>query len=142
MTDQLIITLTGIQQDETGDRDINSSNAPAEYYEKNGTHYIFFQETDSESGASVKSTIKYKNQVLELTKKGNVTTRMVFQVGQEFITDYHTPMGCLQIGILTHSVDCYFKKGLPQLKATYTLTNQGEPISENTILIKLAKSPK
>lgn len=140
MTDNLTVTLTGIQQDETGERDINSVNVPAEYYEKNGTHYIFFEENDSETGAHVKSTIKFKNQILELTKKGNVTTRMVFETGQEFITDYITPMGCLQMGILTHSVDCYFKKGLPQLKATYTLTNEGQVISENTILIKLAKT--
>lgn len=140
MADNLTITLTGIQQDESGERDINSTNAPAEYYEKNGTHYIFFEEKDSETGVSVKSTIKLKNQVLELTKKGNVTTRMVFDAGKEFTTDYITPMGCLQMGILTHSVDCYFKKGLPQLKATYTLTNEGQAISENTILIKLAKT--
>lgn len=140
MADNLTITLTGIQQDETGERDINSISAPAEYYEKNGTHYIFFEEKNPETGSTVKSTIKFKNQILELTKKGNVTTRMVFEAGQEFITDYVTPMGILQIGILTHSVDCYFKKGLPQLKAVYTLSNEGQAISENTILIKLAKA--
>ena len=139
MAEQLTLTLTGIQQDETGERAINSTNAPAEYYEKNGTHYIFFEEKDSETGATVKSTIKYKNQILELTKKGNVTTRMVFDAGAEFTSDYQTPLGCLQMGIRTHSVDCYFKKGLPQLKAVYTLTNQGIPITENTILIKLSK---
>ena len=140
MADNLTITLTGIQQDESGERDISSSTAPAEHYEKNGTHYIFFEEKDPDTGVTVKSTIKYKNQILELTKKGNVTTRMVFQSGQEFITDYITPMGCLQIGILTHSVDCYFKKGLPQLKAEYTLSNEGQIISENTIIIKLGKT--
>ena len=140
MADNLTITLTGIQQDESGERDISSSTAPAEYYEKNGTHYIFFEEKDPDTGVTVKSTIKFKNQILELTKKGNVTTRMVFQSGQEFITDYITPMGCLQIGILTHSVDCYFKKGLPQLKAEYTLSNEGQIISKNTIIIKLGKT--
>jgi len=140
MADNLTITLTGIQQDENGERDISSSTAPAEYYEKNGTHYIFFEEKDPDTGMKVKSTIKFKNQILELTKKGNVTTRMVFQSGQEFITDYITPMGCLQIGILTHNVDCYFKKGLPQLKAEYTLSNEGQIISENTIIIKLGKT--
>lgn len=139
MADKLTITLTGIQQDETGERDINSVNAPAEYYEKNGTHYIFFEEKSPENGV-VKSTIKFKNNILELTKKGNVTTRMVFQAGQEFSTDYITPLGCLQMGILTHSVDCYFKKGLPQLKASYTLTNHGQAVSENTIMIKLVKT--
>ena len=140
MAEKLTITLTGIQQDETGERDINSTTAPAEYYEKNGTHYIFFEEKDSETGSTVKSTIKFKNQILELTKKGNVTTRMVFETGQEFLTDYITPLGCLQMGIQTHSVDCYFKKGLPQLKAVYTLTNEGQAISENTILIKISKT--
>lgn len=140
MADSFHITLTGIQQDETGERDISSTSSPAEYYEKNGTHYIFFEEKDPETGATVKSTIKFKNQILELTKKGNVTTRMVFEAGQEFITNYITPIGCLQMGILTQSVDCYFKKGLPQLKAVYTLTNEGQTISENTIIIKLTKA--
>ena len=140
MNDTLTITLTGIQEDESGERDVNSISAPAEYYEKNGTHYIFFEEKDTETNAAVKSTIKFKNGILELSKKGNVTTRMVFQTGQEFISDYITSLGCLQIGIQTHSVDCYFKKGLPQLKATYTLTNEGQAVSENVIIIKLSKT--
>ena len=140
MAENLTITLTGIQQDESGERNISSSDAPAQYHEKNGTHYIFFEETDAESGARIKSTIKYKDQTMELTKKGNITTRMVFQTGQEFITDYVTPLGCLKMGIFTHSLDCYYKKGLPQLKACYTLTNEGITVSENTIIIKLSKT--
>ena len=140
MAEKLTITLTGIQQDENGERDINTINAPAEYYVRNGTHYIFFDEKDSETGASVKSTIKYKNQILELTKKGNVNTRMVFEAGKEFLTDYITPFGHLQMGIFTHNVECHFKKGLPQIRVSYTLSNEGQKISESIIIIKLFKS--
>lgn len=139
MAENVHLTLTGIQQDENGERDINSTYAAAEYYERNGSHYIFFQETDPDSSAVVKSTIKFKNNSLELTKKGNVTTRMVFEPGQEYITDYITPFGSVQMGILTHSVESHFKKGLPQIRASYTLSSQGQAISESIIIIKLSK---
>ena len=139
MSENVNLTLTGIQQDESGERDINTTNAVAEYYERNGSHYILFEEKDTDSSAVVKSTIKFKNNCLELTKKGHVTTRMVFAPEQEYMTDYITPFGSMQMGILTHSVECHFKKGLPQIRASYTLTSQGEPISQSIIIIKLAK---
>lgn len=140
MADNLNITLTGIQQDENGERDANTINAPAEYYERNGTHYIFFEEKDPETGATVKSAIKYKNQILELTKKGNINTRMVFEAGKEFLSDYITPFGHLQMSISTHSVECHFKKGLPQIRASYALFNEGQKISDSIIIVKLSKS--
>ena len=139
MSEQITLTLTGIQKDETGERDINSTNTTAEYYEKNGTHYIFFEERDADSSAVIKSTIKFKNNCLELTKKGNVTTRMVFEPGQEFVTNYITPFGSMDMCINTHMIECHFKKGLPQIRASYTLSSGGQTISENIITIKLSR---
>lgn len=132
------LTLTGIQTHESGERDINTTTALAEYSAKDDSHYIFFEEKGA-NASLIKSTIKFKNNSLELTKKGNVTTRMVFEAGQEFVSDYATPFGTMQMGIITHSVECHFKKGLPQIRASYTLTSQGQPLTENVIIIKLSK---
>ncbi len=129
------LTLIGRQRDSAGEETVTKSTATAEYYEKNGTLYLLYKEPsessetaaetknnsgdtaeiqkDSEDAAEipkkgeavVHNRIKYKDNLLEVTRNGTINTRMVFENGKEHITDYATPYGCLRLGILTHSLE-------------------------------------
>ena len=139
------LTLIGHQRDSAGEETITKSTATAEYYEKNGTLYLLYDENPEcsetvteiqknnrdtaeihknnqdiaknqknssaaakipkNSGAVVHNRIKYKDNLLEVTRNGAINTRMVFESGKEHMTDYATPYGCLRLGILTHSLE-------------------------------------
>lgn len=159
------LTLIGYQRDSAGEETVTKSTATAEYYEKNGTLYLLYEENpdcsetvteiqknnrdaaeiqknnedvaqiqnnssaaakiqkdsntaskikkDSStvakipknSGTVVHNRIKYKDNLLEVTRNGAINTRMVFESGKEHMTDYATPYGCLKLGILTHSLE-------------------------------------
>lgn len=148
------ITLTGRQKDETGEVAVTEHSGAAEYFERNGSCYIFYDNTPGRVdapgsadasgsadapgsavtldglGAIVKSTIKLKNSVLELSQRGSINTRMVFEPGKEYITDYATPYGCLKMGITTHSLDVFRTEGVLKIRIEYALTSDGLPVSD------------
>lgn len=123
--EKIQLTLTGRQHGEDGEELVIENNAAAEYYEKNGSRYILYEETQEDTGARTKNTIKLRGNILELTKRGSFTTRMVFEPGKEYCTNYATPYGCLKMEIATRAVDAAFHDGKMKIKIDYILSSGG-----------------
>lgn len=130
------LTLTGRQQDPEGGESVTELSAEAECFERNGALYIFYEE-HTEDGGTVKSRIKLKGLLLEVARRGDVNTCMVFEAGREHMTEYATPSGTLHIGVLTHSVVTEPSKDELTVTADYSLTACGEEISRCRISIKI-----
>lgn len=137
MTRRGKITVTGSQQGEAGEELTTVVTAQAEYYTRDSTHYILYDEVLKDTDGVVKNYIKFKGGLLELTRKGAVSTRMVFQPGQEYMTLYSTPCGALPLGVLTETLESDVQENMLQIRAGYTLTSQGIPLSKNKIHIKM-----
>lgn len=140
MTEKVQLTLTGCQRDDAGGETSSELKAVAEYSFRNGSHFILYEET-AEGGIVSKNILKLRGGVLELTKKGAVNTRMVFQEGTAHRTDYATPWGCLKLDVLTHSVTHSFRDNTRRIQAEYTLLSEGTPLSRCTIAILLQPLP-
>lgn len=137
MTRKGQLTVTGSQQDESGQELTTVTTASAEYYARDGVHYILYEETSEDTEGITKNYIKLKDGLLELTRKGAVSARMIFQPGQEHATLYSTSYGTLPLGILTDTVESVFQEDMIQICAAYTLTSQGTPVSKSKINIKI-----
>lgn len=136
MDKQVLLTLTGLQRDPSGSETVTELSTEAECYERNGSLYILYEER-AEDGSLTKNIIKYKNQLLELTKKGAVSSCMVFEPGREHMADYVTPFGLLKLGILTASVTMQCLEDQTEIVAEYSLTEYGEVISHCKIIINI-----
>lgn len=132
------LTVTGRQTDETGNTTVTTRSVQGEAYEKNGSLYLLYEDSAEENGPPVKNVVKLKGSSLELTKKGGISTRMVFQPDREYLTDYATPLGCLKIGILTRSLEISAREVPLKIKITYTLTWEGKPFSDCVLTIDAA----
>lgn len=130
------LTLTGRQQDLEGGETVTELSAEAEYFEQNGASYILYEE-HTENGGAIKNRIKLKDLLLEVTRRGAVNTRMVFEAGKEHMTEYATPLGTLHMGVLTHSVAAEPSKDELTITADYSLMSCGEEISRCRISIKI-----
>lgn len=128
--------LTGRQRDETGQENVTKLSAEAEYYERNGSRYILYEENEADTG-STQNIIKLKEGLLELTKKGSVSTRMIFEEGQKHVTDYNTPFGALQLGITTMDICTKQSKGCLEIRVDYELTDREHILSHCNISIKI-----
>lgn len=129
------LILTGRQRDETGEESIAEVCSEAAYYEKKSGFYVLYEEIPEGSGTPVKSRIKFKNSVLELTKRGDICTHMVFEAGTEWRTDYATPYGRLQMEIFTSLVDVSFQDNEISIRVEYALSCGGRPISDCVLTV-------
>ena len=102
MAEKVELRLTGRQRDETGEENVTELLTEAQLFRRNGSIVILYEET--QEGVGTKNTLKLKGDVLELVKAGSVRTRMTFQEGKEYLSDYATPYGCLQMGIRTDAL--------------------------------------
>lgn len=136
MGKEVQLTLIGLQRDEEGQENITRLSVMAEYYLKKDSHYILYEESQPD-GRPAKNTIKFKNNLLELTKRGVVNSRMVFEKGQEHMTDYATPFGLLRLGVLTREIVFRQSGNFLEIEAHYSLTQEGQPFSHCKITINI-----
>ena len=135
MAETVKLSLVGTQRDETGEETVTQTSVHAEYYEKNGSLYLLYEEMQEDLGAAVKNTLKLKDSVLELTRRGGLGTHMIFEAGREHPADYATPYGRLKLEVRTHALEVFFRKKLPQIQVKYSLISDGVPLSECTLVI-------
>lgn len=140
MSETVKLSLVGRQRDETGAETVAETFANAEYYEKNGSIYLLYEEIQEGLRSAVKNTLKLKGSVLELTRRGAVDAHMIFEAGRVHPSDYATPYGRLKIGVHTRSLEVSPGRGLMKIKAEYTLTADGLPLSDCTLVITVERS--
>ena len=105
MTRDVYISLRGLQFEESRtDTEQIETVVPGVYYEKNGRHYVIYDEELEGFEQPVKNTVKFAYPCLELTRRGPVNVRMVFEENKKNTVDYHTPYGTILLGIYTKKI--------------------------------------
>lgn len=106
MEKEVLLALKGLQfaMDEEGAQALETIT-PAEYYKKNNSHYVIYDEVAEGFGDSTKNIIKFTDSQMEVTKRGLVNVHMVFEEKKKNMTSYVTPFGNILIGIDTDQVD-------------------------------------
>ena len=140
MTRNVLVTVKGVQRDGTGESCSTEITASGEYYFRNGSHYIFYEETSEDSGESVKNSLKLKENLLELNRKGAVNSRMVFEAGKCHVTDYATPFGMLRMETATSRILCMKEEDRIRIKVEYELWADGAQVSSCRLTIAIEPS--
>ena len=141
MTKEVLINITGIHMDmiEKGEEDeAVAVITPANYFKKNGKHYIIYDEVAEGMPGVTKNTIKITgDNMIEIMKKGLTNTHMVFQKGKNHMTGYGTPFGQLVMGIRTK--DLHVSETEEEIGASilYHLEVNEEAVAECRIKIRI-----
>ena len=124
-------------EDSGGDNEIKTV-VPAEYFCRGDAHYLLYEERQEDSGESTQNRIKFKNNVLELTRKGFVDTHMIFEEGRQHETCYAMPYGRLTMGIYTKKLTFEESVNSISINVEYVLEMNGQHQagSRITIVIK------
>lgn len=105
MTKDVTVYLHSIQ---TGRNDEESEKietvAAGSYYEKNGRHFLIYDETMEGFEKPVKNKLKFADDFLEIMKSGPLNVRMVFEKNKKNLTSYNTPYGNIVLGINTKKI--------------------------------------
>lgn len=105
MTKEVLISISGLQY-EKEEEELIEVISRGEYYQKNGKHYILYDEISGDNYNLVtKCTLKISKNQVEMIKNGEGHMHMVFELNQNNLSCYSTPYGELMIGVTTTSID-------------------------------------
>lgn len=124
MTKEVMVTISGLQMSEEDDDSVEIVHI-GEYYERNESRYILFEELYEGLAIPIKNVIKIRQNRLEMRKSGPVTVNMVFEEGKSQSGTYAVPYGSFLIEVFTTSI--HLKESEDRLEATasYTLEING-----------------
>lgn len=104
MTKDVLLAIKGLQFNAAADETNIQTITAAEYYLRNNSHFVIYDEVTEGTEQNTKNIIKLKDKSLELTKKGFVNVHMLFEENSKNLTNYSTPFGSILIGIDTKRV--------------------------------------
>lgn len=105
MTKDIFLALKGLQI-ETGEDQPQELEtiSPGQYYKRGDSHYVLYDEVTEGFSAPTKNMIKFRDSLVEVTKKGLINVHLIFEKNKKNMTSYATPYGNIMIGIDTRDV--------------------------------------
>ena len=145
MTKDVFIRIVGLQTP-VGDTEVGD-NEPIEvvhtgtYYFKNSKHYLFYEEAAEGFKGVTKAQIRWeKDGIFEVIKKGISNSHMIFEKNQRHTCDYQTPLGSLNLGILTKRMSSKEGEDMLEVAAEYNMDVEWEPVAK--CMIKVQVQPR
>ena len=135
MTKDVLVRISGMQFD-IEDEPIELVTAGT-YYEKNGKHYVLYEEQPENNGPITKNMIKFHDSCFEMTKKGGNQSYLIFNKDENTTTFYDTPAGTVQIDVTTHDYVMNQSETELEVKINYSLSINYMFISECEVNFKV-----
>lgn len=139
MTKEVLIHLKGMQTtDEThGPDEPLELITTGEYYYRNHTHYLLYDEQMEGLDEPVHNVVKIRPGYVEVRKKGPVQTNMIFEKEKKNLTCYQTPYGPIQMEIATTQVHLGEEEELLEILTEYALGMNGQPVADCRMQIRV-----
>lgn len=120
-----------------GVEDETMVNAEGYCTEKDGSYYIIYDEMIEEH--TVKTMIKLGENTVEVIKRGDVESKMVFAPGAEDKFRYSTPFGLMDMMTKTDELNIFQSEGNFKINIQYDLYVGGVLTSKNKMFIRIRK---
>lgn len=138
MNREVELVLSGLHDAEgASDKDAVETAQAAQYFKRNDSHYLLYEEDMEGFDGTCKSRIKFRDNLLELTRRGAVDMHMIFEENKRHMIPYNTPYGQLMLGIETGRVLVEEQEDQIHVTVEYTLDHEGEPLSESCLKIHI-----
>ena len=103
---------------------------PGEYYFRNGSHYLRYEEMLEDHGDPTVNYIKISPKGMEVRKKGQVNTHMVFEQGKRNMAFYTTSFGTLEMGISATNLELKESDSRLDMKVNYSRDLNQEHVAD------------
>lgn len=135
MTKDVLIFVRGLQFMEGGGEDDIETVQQGEYYFRNGSHFLLFDEYMEGFREPVRTMLRLKDKELTLTKKGLLNVQMFFEENKKNLSQYQTPYGTMLIGLDTDRVEAVIKEHELHLEVDYALEANYQYVADCHIVI-------
>ena len=134
MTKDVLITIRGVHTLDHEDNDVEMI-VRGDYYQKNGKHYILYEEILEGAEERVKNVIKISPSSMDIIKKGVTNSRMLFEKNKKKLSCYSTPVGNLVIGIQANHFYVEEQENSIKVNVDYSLDINYEHMSDCRICV-------
>lgn len=137
MTKDVLVSIKGLQFNGNAEEAALETITKADYYLKNGNHYLIYDEVTEGYDRPTKNIIKFKNHEMQLTKKGLINVNMLFEENKKNMTNYVTPFGDILIGLDTECVEMHETDSNINLAVDYALEVNYEYLADCKIIVDI-----
>jgi uncharacterized beta-barrel protein YwiB (DUF1934 family) len=134
MTKDVLITIRGVHTLDHEDNDVEMI-VRGDYYQKNGKHYILYEEILEGAEERVKNVIKISPSSMDIIKKGVTNSSMLFEKNKKNLSCYSTPVGNLVIGIQANHFYVEEQENSIKVNVDYSLDINYEHMSDCRICV-------
>ena len=136
MTKDVLITISGVQltDGESGDVEMITTGA---YYQKNGKHYILYDEVLEGYEGVIRNTIKIQPDSMDIIKTGVTNVHMTFERNKKRLTCYATSMGEMMVGLNTRNISIDESENSLKVRVEYSLDINYQHVSECNIVVDI-----
>lgn len=133
MTEEVLVSIKGMQMLSPDQEDEVEVVTHGSYLNKNGKHYIRYEEVMEGMEGTIQNLIKVDENGMEVTKRGLTNVHMIFEKDKKNMTYYATPFGNLLVGISATSVDVKSSEKNIDVTVSYALDVNYEHMADCTI---------
>ena len=137
MTKNVLLAIKGLQFDGSPENAEIETVTSAEYYIRNNSHYLIYEEAVEGFTQTTRNVIKFREHSLELVRRGLINVHMIFEENKKNMTNYATPFGNIMIGIDTKKILLAEEEELIRVDAEYALEVNYEHFADCHITIRI-----
>lgn len=141
MTKDVLITISGVQMLDDDDEDVEMVTR-GDYYQKNGKHYIMYDEQMEGFEGTVKNIIKVSPDSVDIIKKGITSAHMQFEKNKKNLSCYTTPLGDMVVGIQANRIKINEEPDSLLVNVDYSLDINYEHLSDCSIRLDVQSCPQ
>lgn len=135
MNKDVTIKIKGMQKYPEGERVETVTETSGEYFFRNGSHFVKFEEEVEGFTEVSKCLLKVKEDYVEMTKKGLVDSHMIFEKDKCHRTQYKTHFGVIMMGMQTHHIHMMEEENALAIQIEYELNAEEEHMADCSIRI-------
>jgi len=136
MKKDVLVSISGLQYEIDKDEAVEVISV-GEYYNRNGKHYILYEELLEGIEGTTSCTMKISDKQLDIIKRGVNNVHMIFEENKKNMTFYHTPFGDLQVGIYTTLIKVTEEENIITAYIEYGLDINYAHVSDCQIKVKI-----
>ena len=136
MTRDVLISISGAQIVEDDNQAVEMITR-GDYFLKNGSHYILYDEVQEGLEGVTRNTIKIHPDGMDIIKRGSTSVHMTFEKEKKNISCYATPFGELMIGFRTNDIRIAEEEDRLKVQVDYSLDINYQHVSECNIVLEV-----
>lgn len=113
------------------------------HYNKNGVVYLVYEESELSGIPGCVTSLKLDGDILSLRRYGVAAQELRFEKGRKWLGLYETPLGTLDMEIVTNDLvtDLKYEGASGSITVDYNINLKGLIEARNILNIKVAKLP-